>query len=160
MRKQMTAHLCGIISTAIWCIDCIKPIVGGGCVVLKHVNSNNEIKSKLTSLNWVSYLIKCDWLRICQAHSIFKVNWTLYGVVGTLVSCLDNSWRKVCHRNISTREDKITNLHRLEWYEASRRPDWVKIPCKEWFNTYRRGTQISKCTWRTYQDLNLNILEV
>jgi hypothetical protein len=25
-------------------------------------------------------------------------------------------------------EDKITNLHRLRRFEASRRPDWKKVP--------------------------------
>ena len=127
---KLIAHICGIISTAIRCIDCIKPIVESTtCVALKCVSGNNEIKAKLT-FNQVSYLQKGNWLRICQAHPIFKVKWTLSVELETLVCCLNNSWTKICHCNIGTREDKITNPRRLRRLEASPQPDWVKSSWK------------------------------
>ena len=52
-----------------------------------------KLRAKLT-FNHVSYLQKCDWLRIRQAHSIFKIKWTLSVEIKTLVSCLNNSWKR------------------------------------------------------------------
>jgi hypothetical protein len=67
---------------AIRCIDCIKPIVvceACTCVVLKYIQGNYMIKTKLT----LRHLQKCDILRICQAHSILKAKRTTKQVVWT-----------------------------------------------------------------------------
>ena len=141
--EQLTAHLLRIrvIFTAIRCIDCIKPIVKSGGCVLKYINGNSEIKAELT-LNQVSNLQKCDFLRICQAHCILKIKWTLCHILGfAAVSWNRRAWGKFCYCNVSTREDEIMNLHQLRWFQASPRPDLVKSPWKKWFNTHRRYTQ-------------------
>ena len=58
------------------------------CIVLKY--DNNGFKAKLT-FNQVSYLQKCDWLRICQGHSVFKVKCTLSVEVETFIFFLNNT---------------------------------------------------------------------
>ena len=69
----MTAHLCGIISAAKRRINSVKPIVEcSACVVSGPLAVIERLRPELT-FNYVSYLQKCDWLRIRQAHRIFKV---------------------------------------------------------------------------------------